>query len=158
MTTYVKDRISELMEMLKANNELFPDHIYFYDPLIDNPSGFDGITDALANYAYVQEIQDDIPVIPDQFQIPKDWGRQMFKLVAMVTSADRSTLLRFCMTAIVRTNSAKLVAYSDQSQRIYFEETGQEIRSDLNLVRCIFIIPELIDCTQTISLCQTPNC
>lgn len=136
---------------------MFPDYIYIYDP--EQESEFGGITDRIANYAFIEPIAQDATIVSDNTSFGRFWYRQPFKLIARCERCDKATLLAFCMNALTLTSGTNCILVTDQSERIYIEETDEEIRTDLILIRIIFEVSLPMECCDPcIELCENPPC
>lgn len=157
MTQSIRTALMKLRDNLRVNNQLFPDYIYIYDPFVE--SDFKGITDTIANYAYMEPTQSDAIFLPGLGAGSHDFFKQEFKLIAWCTDCSKATLLEFCMNAVYNTVCCQILLATDQSERIYFEETEQELRRDATIIRIVFEVSVPISCSsKCIELCADPPC
>jgi len=147
----------KLRESLRVNNQLFPDYIYIYDPFIE--SEFQGLTDTIANYAFIEPILADAIFIPGLGPGSHDFMKQQFKLIAWCSDCSKATLLEFCMNAVYNTPCCLIQLATDQSERIYFEETEEQLQKDATIIRIIFEVSVPVSCSsRCIQLCANPPC
>lgn len=85
----------------------------------------------------------------------------MWKLIGRSLTYPNNELLEFCVNKIERIAGMNVVAYAgtEDSERIYFEETGEEMRSGMSLIRVTFTIATIISwCPKTVELCMNREC
>lgn len=156
-----QNRLNELVVSLKDGNTLFYDHIYFFNPFREDPAGFQGITDMIPDYVYIQNAGFDASVVPDQFQKGRKWGRTTWKMIGRSLTYPGNEMLQFCINRAERVGGINVIAYAgiEDSERIYFEETGQDLQSNMNLIRVTFTVSSMMSwCKKSIDLCSNGNC
>ena len=159
-----KSIIDALIINLKFSNQLFADQIYFFDHKGRGSDENDDrlrITDSLSSYLYIEPLPIDDIINRSQVVLTNLLLSKRFVLVSDCVDCDRDILLEFCLQNLMSTPGCKPVGMSTDSERIYFDQTGEEPRSESNLIRITFDIttPKTISKTKVcLELCSNPPC
>lgn len=157
MLTETKNTINKVIAELKVGNSLFPDHIYLHDPHAD--SEFKGITDLIPDYVFLKQAPFDETFIDDQFTPTNQWAKSIWVLVGRSTTYPSNEMLGFCVNRIGRVGGCNVINITDDSERIYVEETGHEPAGIMNLIRITFTVSTIVTwCNKTFELCQNGDC
>jgi hypothetical protein len=159
MLIETKNRIDEVVAGLKVGNTLFDNHIYIFDPTKESLDSFDGLTDQIADYVYLEKVQSDDVLFPDPQQPTNNWARSDWKLIGRTSTYTSSDLLEFCVNRVQKVGGCNVTNLTCDSERIYFEETGGELRDEMHIIRIGFTVSSLVTwCAKTYNLCLNKDC
>lgn len=150
--------ISNIISALQQNNDLFAESIFYADPNtpeVDNV----GVTDTLANYALIEPLPVNQLLKKSTISRSSYFIKKRFKLLVKCSQCDVDVLVEFCCATLSGVAGVTLRSMATDSERIYREETGGEVREQINLVRVEFdvAVPKIFN-VNCLDLCLNSNC
>lgn len=142
----LETKLKNLVTFIKSEITHFGDHGYFVDPLKDREDGFNGVTDEIDSYFFIQIIQ---PPAPQEYvftEMDSSLGGSGYEtrvecfLIAETVNADQNLLAQAFVSTLKRFGSLdiELRGGSSNSDIIYKTVYGEDVSYEGDLLMINF--------------------
>ena len=157
----IKKELSEIKKFIESQNQFLQSSVHVFNP--KEESEFRGITDTSPQYLYLQIDSDDEGenYILEPMKLSGFGGylmRANLKLIAKIESADTEKAAEILTSQLIASGVQVVVkSISLDAEAIYFEETDDELKKHMPLIRVKFQVVKPVSFENCEDICIT-NC